>query len=283
MKYIDFDKIKQNKFMKNIKSRSQLSWDEIAKRIKISRSMIFFYLNGYSKIPIENYKSLCLIGRIKPKKEKTIEINNKTRKIKIKRGLNKQIAELLGALAGDGHISDINYEVSISGNKELDFEYLKYHLGPIFMKLFGIEVKIKESKISKGMKINVNSKNLVEYLKSKFNIPSGKKKGKLQIPSCIKSNKYFLKYYIKGLFDTDGSIYLRRGKPVISIISRDPLFLKEVGEALNILGFKISISGKNLYIYSKKEVILFFKKINPMNKKHIKRYNQFANSITLNL
>ena len=278
MKYINFTLNQQTFFMKQVKEKSNLTWEKIAKLLKISRSMVFFYLNDYSKIPLENYYKLCNISKIKKSKIKTIEIKNKTEEIKQIKKITQELAELIGSLAGDGHLSHHNYEIVISGHKKLDKEYLTTHIKNIFIKLFNVNVKIKIQNYSNGMRIVVNSKKLMEYLTNEFKLPIGPKKGKLHIPSKIKNNSNLLKKYIRGLFDTDGSIYLKRKNSIVtSIISRDPSFLNEVKIALTKLGYTPSVSGKNLYIYSQKEVKKFFKDIKPQNNRHTKNYDKFIN------
>ena len=116
-------------------------------------------------------------------------------------------------------------------------------------------------------------------MNKEYGIPIGKKKGQLHIPLQLQKNEGFLKSYLRGLFDTDGSLYFRRksGK-VISIISRDHSFLKEVKNALKQLNFSPSLSGKNLYIYNQEEINKFFSEIKPANSKHMKKY---TNTISL--
>jgi len=246
--------------------------------------MIFFYLNAHSKIPFKSYKKLCRLINIEPYNRPYIEINNKIKKIKKIGRVGKDLAELIGILAGDGHISLKKYEVSVSGHLKLDKEFIKFYVCNLFKKIFGIAPKIKIYVPNNNIRCVINSKKLVEYLTKKFKLPKGKKKGKLHIPLLIKKDIKLLNHYIRGLFDTDGSIYSRRKKDlVVSIISGDLRFLKEVKEGLIILGYHPSTSTKNLYIYRQNEVKKFFSEIKPSNKKHLNRYNYFYQKFSLNL
>tara|TARA_Y100000310_G_scaffold105258_1_gene103643 strand:- start:1554 stop:2396 length:843 start_codon:yes stop_codon:yes gene_type:complete len=280
MKYINFQKNEQISFMKCIKEKSQFKWQDIANFLKISRGMVLFYHNGHSKIPVNNYNKLCALAQIKPSKKDYIEIKNKTEEIRNIKKISNKLSELIGALAGDGHISGTNYEVSISGHLYLDADYIKNNITYLFEKLFNVNVKFKINKKQTNLRCVINSKRLVEYLIKEFKLPIGKKKGKLHIPIQIMNRNIFLKNYIKGLFDTDGSLYLKRkGSLVVSIISRDPTFLNEVNEGLTKLGYNPSVSGKNLYIYRQEQVRKFFKDIKPNNKKHLEKYDRFINII----
>ncbi len=276
MKYLDFSKKDQISFMRLVKERSNLKWEKIAHFLGIHRSMIFFYLNGKSKIPYENYKKLCSLAKIKQSHKSYVFIKNKIQPINKINMIDNNLAELLGILAGDGHISNINYEVCVSGHMILDKEYINKNVVFLFEKLFGLDSKLKIYKPYTHLRCCVNSKLLIEYLSKEFNLPVGKKKGNLHIPKQIIEDKLLLKYYIRGLFDTDGSVYFRRKKDiVVSIISGDLLFLNEVKNALKILGYNPCVSGKNLYLYKKEEVKRFFSEINPINKKHLDRYSNF--------
>ena len=283
MKFINFNQQEQQEFMKMVKTNSNLTWAAIAHSLEISKGMIYFYLNGKSKISKENYQKLCKIAKIQPTNQSFIIIKNRTQRIKIPLQLNESLAEFLGLLAGDGHVSKINYEVSVTCHKNLDSDYINNRVSKLFLDLFSMDVTIREGKINNVVKCSVHSKMLSEYLTSNFQIPRGKKKGKLHIPIKIKTKKELLIAYIRGLFDTDGSIYFRRKSSlVLSIISRDPIYLNEVKEALSELGYSPSVSGKNLYIYNQRQIRKFFDEVKPSNLKHLNRYDNFIKGLQVN-
>ena len=95
-----------------VKKRSESTWEEIADHLGVCRSMVFFYLNENSRISLNHYKKLCVFADIKIKKRRLLEVPNQTKQINELKGLNGELAELLGILAGDGHISTINQDVS---------------------------------------------------------------------------------------------------------------------------------------------------------------------------
>ncbi|MBI3033122.1 hypothetical protein HYY69_06620 [Candidatus Woesearchaeota archaeon] len=276
MKYINFTPEQQIEFMIKVKNNSALTWKTIIQELKMSRAMVFCYLNGSSKIPEHNYYKLCQLGNIKTEIFPLIEIKNKTEPILLPGKIDERLAELVGIIAGDGHVSSINYEISITCHKILDRHYIFEHVAKLFKELFEITPKIRDAKKTKGIKCIVNSKILFYFMTEKFKHPAGKKKGRLLIPKEIEENNQWLKAYIRGLFDTDGSIYFRREKSmVISIISADAIFLDQVRQALKTLGYSPSVSGKNLYIYDQSQIKRFFNEINPANKKHNDKYINF--------
>lgn len=100
--------------------------------------------------------------------------------------------------------------------------------------------------------------------------------GKLKIPEQIKNSRRFLISYLRGLFDTDGTIYIRRKKDlVLEISSADGRFLKEVNESLCSLGFNSRKYKKHLSLYNKKDIVKFFNLIKPANSKHLKKFNLY--------
>ncbi len=260
----------------SVKEELGVSWNKIYPLLGVSRAMFFNYLSGKYDLPINLFNNLEKIGHVRITKYSTIRKEKYIEK-KIKSPpLNSHLAELLGALSGDGHISDKNsYEVSITCSGKDDCEYIK-HLKPIFETLFCLNFKV----YADGSKIRLKtySKNLVLFLNKEFGLPLGKKKGFLRIPEKVKTNKKLLLAYIRGLFDTDGSIYFRRNnEPAVEIISMDKRFLKEIETALRSLGFLCGTSGKNLYIYDKSMIKKFFHEVKPANSKHLKKYRMYSN------
>ena len=57
----------------------------------------------------------------------------------------------------------------------------------------------------------IRNKSLYNFLVKTMEIPPGKKSGKVKIPERILDNKIYSKYFISGLYDTDGG---KRGKSI---------------------------------------------------------------------
>lgn len=276
VKYVKFLKNQQTNFLKEIKIKHNKSWDTLAEVLDISRSMVFNYLNENCKIPYERFNLLCKLFNIEKNKYKTkiIIIKNDVEEIELPQ-LSSQFAEFLGALAGDGHIGSTNYEVCIVCHKYLDKNYVEKHINKMYRDLFNTKPRIFIHKEKNWIKIRIYSKKLVEYLSKTFKLPVGKKKGKLKIPKQIEKSIY-LKDYLRGLFDTDGSFHRHhKNKAAIEIISMDKKFLKQVYDSLKYLNFSPGISGKNLYLYRPNEIEKFFKEIKPANYKHLSKYKVY--------
>ena len=125
------------------------------------------------------------------------------------------------------------------------------------------------------------SKDLVFTL-NKFGLPIGNKKiKKIKIPDWIMKRKKFLKACLRGIFDTDGSLYPKNKThtyPTIWISSAIPSLRKSITEACTKLGFRLSNwrdSRNDAYLRTKDDVIKFFNEISFNNQKHLMRWKKF--------
>lgn len=259
-----------NLIKKNINS----SWEIFYPQFNISRSMFFNYLSGKYDIPKNIFLKLEKIGGIKIKNYKQSHKNKYMEKDLIKPKMNSHLAESLGVLNGDGHISQISHEICVVGNA-LEKDYHIY-LKKLFENVFNLRFKLEPQDTK--IKLRGYSKRLANHLNEEYEIPKGNKLGKLKIPKQIFDSKTWLAPYIRGLFDTDGSFFKRRKRDlVIEIISADENFLKEIKKAFNLLGFNAGMSGKHVYLYRKEEIEKFFKTIKPANSKHLKKFKLYSN------
>lgn len=158
--------------------------------------------------------------------------------------------------------------------KETD--YLHY-LKRLFEKKFNIQFSFQVDKSK--FKLRGYSIELFNLLTEKYGLPKGDKMGKLKIPSQVKNSKSLLITYLRGLFDTDGTVYIRRKKDlVLEISSGDGIFLKEIHKTLCFLGFNAKKYEKHVNLYNSKDIQKFFKMIKPANTKHLKKYNLYLKS-----
>ena len=275
MEYVKFKNLQQNKFMKEVKIKSNKTWDKIATNHKRSKSMIFKYLaedNLMSKSLFLEFSKYYNID-IKNYKMNFIEIKNKEKKIKIpKESLN--FAEFLGALNGDGHLDDNPYEMCIVSEKVLDNYYISKRIPKLIKSLFNLNTTIYIQ--NNLIRARVYSKRLVMFINNKYNVPIGKKLNKLKIPGFILKNKEFQIHYLRGLFDTDGTFYGRRNnEPILGYTSLDNDYIESIKDLLNSNGFNFNRTGKDLYLYNKLEISRFFQIIRPQNHKHLIKYKIF--------
>jgi len=147
------------------------------------------------------------------------------KKLRIPGKIDEDVAEFLGILTGDGcvnkyvRISDkkrIDYYISITGNSITDKEYYDRFLIPLIKKLFDISPKYYKKKGQNTIELMLRYRELFNFLiDTGFNVGP---KDKIDILPPIEKNNDLAKAFLRGLFDTDGSISWKKEKyPVISI------------------------------------------------------------------
>lgn len=196
------------------------------------------------------------------------------------------LAEFIGIVLGDGSITE--YQVKISTNSKTDIQHA-YFIKQTVKRLFGVSCKISiEKKNTLG--VTISSKNIVDFL-----CDCGLKRGdkvaqQVQVPSWILKQKTLMKGCLRGLIDTDGSVYFhthttkgimyRHIGLVFTNLSL-PL-LKAVQYMLLTVGIKAKSDKKrHVSIYDRNEIIKYMKEVGSHNKKHINRFKSYKDSRVL--
>jgi len=276
MDIVQFEKGKQRAYLRQIKSTLNLSWDQIAHDLNISKFSLYGYLREDRDLPVKIYDYFSKIYSNKFS-HTLAHAKNSPRSITLP-PLSEHLAEFLGALAGDGHLR-IKHPamICIVTHKITDCDYL-LHLSKLFSDLFHYQPTIAFQKNT--IRLKFYSIELAEKLSTTYQLPAGKKKHNLHIPQQILHNRMYLLAYLRGLFDTDGS-FTRHHKStrthkesggIVEICSLDRPFLLEVDIALRSLGFTTSVGDKNVKVYSRKEIDWFFALIGSSNPKHLFKY-----------
>ncbi|MFZ3043911.1 MAG: LAGLIDADG family homing endonuclease [Minisyncoccia bacterium] len=116
-----------------------------------------------------------------------------------------RLAELIGILMGDGHVG--LYQTSVVTNSETDFQHALF-VKTLFEDLFKIQVSLSTQRDKKACVITVSSKSVCRFFVSQ-GIPQGNKIALgMHIPDWIQEKLLYRKAFIRGLFDTDGCVYL---------------------------------------------------------------------------
>ena len=175
-----------------------------------------------------------------------------------------ELCEFLGWHCGDGCISvnDRYSEYTLTGDIREEKEFYENIIFPVFYKLFRKKLK-KEPKIKFYESVGVCglyifNKEFVKFLTEEFNIEAGKKIGKV-LPIDIFKTEEQKKCFLRGFFDTDGSIYFCKSnfktkmpslftkfhyKPKIGVATISKKLIEGVKEILIELGYSPRV--KNL-------------------------------------
>ncbi len=167
------------------------------------------------------------------------------KRIRLPNKLTPELAEEIGMHYGDGFLSSKRYDYRLKGNLKDETEYYQEIIKPLFKKLYNLEVNLKNFQTTFGFEIS--SKALWEFKTKVIGIKPGNKYN-ISIPKTLKVNNVkVLSSFIRGLFDTDGSLCFKtkykyeKYYPEISISLYSKKLVREVGEILEMLGFNPNV------------------------------------------
>jgi len=198
----------------------------------------------------------------------TIFENNILKEIHLDK--NEKMAEMIGIILGDGSLSKNSLRICLNADEK---EYI-YYVSQLMEELFKKESSSYQQKNTKSYYLRICSMSLVKALISKGLKVGNKVKNNIGVPLWIKNNKKYIIACLRGLFDTDGSIYKHETKGYIYI------HLNFRSYSINLLNdFKEMCDGMNIItnkyqdrhvvdILKRNEVKKFINLIKPMKWKY---------------
>lgn len=299
---IKFAKGKQRELVNNFRIENKLSWNELCDLLSIKYGRIMTYFNETSFIDEELYKKLdkngnyskYILDRLEEnwgKRKGGMNSSGSTKKINLPED-SKELAEFYGIMLGDGNSHKTSfynsrtdkrgtYTIKIVGDVRFDNKYLVEYVKPLIENLFDIQVRVGRFKpkggfenSKNGMFIEAHGVELINFLESKGFKPGNKIKNQLRIPEWITSRENFLAICLRGLYDTDGSVYkiTNQNSHQICFTNYNLGLLNDVRDSLLKLGINCSkISKHDVYITKKSELRKFLKLIGFSNYKHINK------------
>ena len=134
--------------------------------------------------------------------------------------IKEDLAEFIGAFIGDGCLSEYKRsdrkkgtfkEIVFTGAWEKDYPYYKDIIQPILIKNFNISGTINHRKDDNSLRFRIFKQPIFSFLLG-VGFKFGPKSNNVEIPKIILDNNKLHKALIRGLFNTDGSIYKRYSK-----------------------------------------------------------------------
>ncbi|MGD6807713.1 MAG: LAGLIDADG family homing endonuclease [Candidatus Bathyarchaeia archaeon] len=188
--------------------------------------------------------------------------------------LSERQSEILGIMFGDGAMSKVggSIQIAVTGHKIEDKNYLINHVCPLFAQEFDVQMKSRYRLNENTMDIYVYSKKTASILNS-WGMPLGLKNAGTLQPTVELAKADF----VRGLFDTDGSIYRKYGKyKQIQFKGSSKKLMEYTLDAIIGLGFyptalHLDETRYKFYLCRQKDVQRFFETISPANEKHQKR------------
>ena len=128
--------------------------------------------------------------------------------------ISTELAEESGWHIGDGSMNFYNNRNNLRGFYQLrghiedDIEHYEKIIKPLFEKLFSIKLNIRKMPSTRVVGFQIWNNELVNFKKN-LGLPLGSKL-EVSIPKIFLSENNLKKAVIRGIFDTDGGIYLER-------------------------------------------------------------------------
>lgn len=202
--------------------------------------------------------------------------------------LTKDIGELIGAFIGDGFTNKYGriYVTQFTGDAKLDKDYIISILQPIIKNISKNSNPII-SQFENTMRMTVYSKEFYDLLTKRFSLTAGKKAYTVTIPGEILESKdqKIVDYCIRGIFDTDGSIFLDRRKAYnkpyvrIGLEMKSKELIKQVKKLLTERGINAreTKNWDRIQINGIKECKKFVDRIGFSNKRHLDKIKSILN------
>lgn len=195
---------------------------------------------------------------------------------------NRNLAEAIGIILGDGGITYDQLKITL--NNEVESEYIDY-VANLLEEVFKVKPKRYLPKALKAKVCNVSltGVNLIKLLSELGIVCRNKVRDQVTVPKWITDDQQFKVACLRGLIDTDGGVYYHK-RIINSTVyfnlglcfsnSSVPL-INFVSKALKELGLASKIKGAHVYLYRIDEVLEYADKVKFHNQHHIKRLNEF--------
>lgn len=164
-----------------------------------------------------------------------------------------RLAELIGVILGDGHIQAFarTERLIVSSNSQ-NLGFIKRYKTLIKI-IFGKQPLCMKSKNNNCVRISIYEK----FISKRIGIPSGNRNGlKFQTPKWILGNKNYLKNYLRGLYEAEGSFCAHKPTGTYKFLFKNTndSLLDIVCGGMKTLGFHPHRSKYQIQISKKEEV-----------------------------
>lgn len=212
--------------------------------------------------------------------------------------ITEDLAEEIGWHIGDG---SMNYYLSkgykrgiyqLRGHIEDDKAHYIQRIKPIFKEIYGIDISLREMPSTRVFGFQIWGKDLVKF-KQSLGLKVGPKID-IVIPDKFLTEDRFKIGIIRGIFDTDGCVYLEKRKtgfyPRLEIKTISLQLAKQLKSIFISLNLRATMYEEKRRLYGNQKICYaviirgkemfhnFVKIINPKNPKHLAKYNRFTQS-----
>jgi hypothetical protein len=192
-----------------------------------------------------------------------------------------ELAEFIGIMLGDGGLPG-NHQLTITFDRKTDRKYANY-ICTLVKRLFAVGYFMRRRKDSRGADIVISSSNLVDFLLRQGLVKGNKVKNQVAVPRWICRNERYATACLRGLMDTDGSLYAHTYKrqakiykyPKLCFCNYSKPLLHFVCQILKKLNYSAYLSASHVSVYSLPEVKKYFQRIGTHNPKHRNKFLKY--------
>ena len=216
---------------------------------------------------------------------------------KFPKEISEELAEEVGWHIGDGSMnfySNIGKQKGIyqlRGHIDDDREHYIKRIKPIFKSLYGADISLREMPSTRVFGFQIWSDDLVKF-KQELGLPLGFKID-IKIPQIFLSSENIKIAVLRGIFDTDGGIYLERKNhklyPRMEIQTISLILANQLKESFNEIGLRATMYQSDFERGNKKKCYTvavrgeemfhkFIRIVSTQNPKHMAKYNRFIQS-----
>ena len=191
------------------------------------------------------------------------------------------LAEFVGIMLGDGCLSG-QFQVGISFNSKTDGAYGTY-LQNLFRALFGVSATIQRRTDTNGWTVVASSRALVEYLQVLGLVCGDKVANQVDLPHWIWVRRNYQTACLRGLMDTDGSVYRYTHRVndhtynhvALCFTNHSMPLLRSVECVLRASGFSPRTHRYHVYLNRQQEIERYFRVVGTKNAKHLTRFQRY--------
>jgi hypothetical protein len=190
---------------------------------------------------------------------------------------SEELAEFIGIMLGDGGMSA--YQLSVTLHSVDDLEYGKF-VQKLIYTLFEAKSSVYFCKDVQAHSVVLARKKVVDYLCSLGLVIGNKIDQKIKIPKWILQDEAYSLACLRGLMDTDGSVYVHKYQvnnkqyqyKKLCFSSASAPLRKDVQFILHRFGSAATCSGTNVRVDAISDVKRYMAVVGTHNPKHLKRY-----------
>ncbi|MBN1169730.1 hypothetical protein JXA56_01775 [Candidatus Micrarchaeota archaeon] len=169
-------------------------------------------------------------------------------------------------------------QVCFCGNLKSETRYREY-LQKLIKSTLNVTGYYQERKKINTYYIIINSEGIFDLFHSKFDFPIGFKSF-FNIENFPRSWN-LQKRLIRGIFDTDGSIFFDKDQrykkpyPILDITLKNKEVLDWIAKILRGHNFKVIRYGRHVRLKGRENIGNWFKEISPKNDLHVRKYSRW--------